>query len=207
MTTEDFLSYEAARAQIYKWLADCYYTPGEDIIERTRKLSHHLKPMCPQAVHAVDMMKAAVLTEDGPEALKVEFARLFVGPFSLLAPPYGSVYLDAERKIMGDSALDLQQRYREVGLDLAEDFKDAPDHIAAELEFMHFLIIKELQAVNHADLNEITSCMDKQRSFLGDHLGAWIAPFTQQVEERTCNDYFAGLAAATRLFVENDPIK
>ncbi len=50
------------------------------------------------------------------EPLKVEFSKLFVGPYKLFAAPYGSVYLDDERKVMGDSTLDVKNRYREAGL-------------------------------------------------------------------------------------------
>ncbi|UTW70898.1 molecular chaperone TorD family protein [Anaerobacillus sp. HL2] len=35
--------------------------------------------------------------------LKVDFAKLFVGPFDVLAPPYSSVYLNEGRAVYGES--------------------------------------------------------------------------------------------------------
>ncbi|MBM2831889.1 MAG: torD6, partial [Dehalococcoidia bacterium] len=41
---------------------------------------------------------------------------LFVGPYRLLAPPYWSAYLEDARVVMGDSTMDVKNRYREEGL-------------------------------------------------------------------------------------------
>ncbi|MFN2356106.1 MAG: molecular chaperone, partial [Desulfopila sp.] len=75
--------------------------------------------------------------ESRHQDLLVEYARLFVGPFELLAPPYGSVYLETGRRLMGDSTIAVQHMYTNAGLTL--DVQEAPDHIALELEFMHYL--------------------------------------------------------------------
>ncbi len=72
----------------------------------------------------------------------------FLFLFCMLAPPYGSVYLERERTVMGESTLDVVRRYRQEGLDISADFHDAPDHITAELEFVHFLIFKALEAAS-----------------------------------------------------------
>ena len=37
----------------------------------------------------------------GVETLMLDYSRLFLGPFSILAKPYGSVYLDGEKIVMG----------------------------------------------------------------------------------------------------------
>ena len=39
-------------------------------------------------------MRKEIENDQNFEALKVDFARLFVGPYKLLAAPYGSVYLE-----------------------------------------------------------------------------------------------------------------
>ena len=75
-------------------------------------------------------MRKALENDRDLEALTIDFARLFVGPYKLLAAPYGSVYLDSGRTTMGDSTLDVKSRYCEAGLNAATNFKEAPDHIA-----------------------------------------------------------------------------
>ncbi len=134
----------------------------------------------------------------------MEHARLFIGPYSLLAPPYGSVYLESERKIMGNSTMDVINRYRQSGLIVAEDFKDAPDHIAAELEFMHFLIFKAMEAANQGDVNGIVTGLLNQQSFLEQHLGAWVHEFAGNVVENAKTPFYRNLARATEVFIKDD---
>jgi TorA maturation chaperone TorD len=125
-----------------------------------------------------------------------------VGPYKLLAAPYGSVYLDGERKMMGDSTLDIQNRYREAGLGTAGNFKDAPDHIAAELEFMYYLIFKEIEFFSNSDLEAAVGFIRKQNSFLEDHLMAWVPEFVGNVIANAANPFYPNLANATRAFLK-----
>jgi len=53
----------------------------------------------------------------------------------VVAPPYGSGYLDGDRQVWGPSAAEVVRMYEAVGLSIAEDFHDVPDHMGAELEF------------------------------------------------------------------------
>ncbi len=104
--------------------------PGEETGEHVKQLSRHLETLCPPAAEAVDRMEAAGQAGEGFEELTIDHARLFVGPFALLAPPYGSVYLEGERRLMGDSTLAAGECYNEVGLELA-----AATRIFIESEF------------------------------------------------------------------------
>jgi len=204
MKANDTYLAEIARARTYKALAECYYSPGELTLQHVRQLGRDLKAVCPPAAEAAERMEAALLAHEGIEDLTIDHARLFVGPFALLAPPYGSVYLDGERRCMGDSTLDVGSHYREVGLGTAPGFNDAPDHIAAELEFMHFLVIKELEAHTGGDLVRAQHFRQKQRAFLERHLAAWAPDFASSVEEQAQTRFYQDLAAATRLFIESD---
>ena len=130
-----------------------------------RQLGRDLKAVCPPAAEAAERMEAALLAHEGIEELTIDHARLFVGPFALLAPPYGSVYLEGERRLMGDSTLAVGECYREVGLEVAAGFNGTPDHIAAELEFMHFLVIKELDALTGGELERAQHFRQKQKTF------------------------------------------
>lgn len=204
MDANEMYNAEIARAKAYKAMAECYYPPERATIQQARHLSRNLKVLCPAAAEAADRMEAAVLACEGVEELAVDHARLFVGPFALLAPPYGSVYLEGERRCMGDSTLDVGSCYREVGLGTAPGFNDAPDHIAAELEFMHFLVIRELEAQAGGELDRAQYFRQKQSSFLARHLAAWVPNFSRSVEEQAQTRFYQSLAAATRMFVESD---
>jgi hypothetical protein len=74
---------------------------------------------------------------------------------------------------MGYSTLAVGECYREVGLEVAAGFNGTPDHIAAELEFMHFLVVKELDALAGGDPVRAQHVRQKQTSFLERHLGGF----------------------------------
>jgi TorA maturation chaperone TorD len=138
------------------------------------------------------------------EPLKVDFAKLFVGPYTLSAAPYGSVYLEGERKMMGDSTLDVKDRYRQAGLDTAKTFKDAPDHISAELEFMYYLIFKEIEALTNSDIETAISFIQRQKSFLEDHLMAWVPEFAGNIIEHAETLFYQNLAKAIEMFLREN---
>ena len=201
MEVEKFVQHEAIRSEIYKLLAECYYPPDKILFDQIMPLGKKFKLVCLQDIkwNGENILKA-----DSIEDLTVEHARLFVGPYSLLAPPYGSVYMEPERRIMGNSTMDVIKRYQQSELAVAEDFKDAPDHIAAELEFMHFLIYKEIEAINQGDAGRIYTYLLNQQSFLADHLGAWVPEFVGRVMENAKTTFYQNLARATEAFIKDD---
>jgi len=204
MQTEDFLAHEQSRMEAYRLLADSFHLPNENLKEKMVLLSNTLSMVCGEAAAYVHQMIKNLERSEDLECLKVDYARLFVGPYTLSAPPYGSVYLEGERLVMGDSTLDAQKRYRNAGLDIAKDFKEAPDHIAVELEFMHFLIFKEIEAATHSNIEAFANCLKKQQSFLEDHLGDWQSEFTDTVIANSDTEFYKALAKSTKIFIGQD---
>jgi TorA maturation chaperone TorD len=195
---------EIARAAAYKLLAECYYPPVEATREHVGQLSRSLKKLNLPAAAAVERMAVVLQGDTGFDELAIDHARLFVGPFALLAPPYGSIYLEGERRLMGDSTLAAGECYNEAGLEMSADFNGTPDHIAVELEFMHFLVVKELDALACGNLDRAQNFSQKQRAFLERHLAAWVPDFSRSVEEQAQTGFYQSLAVATRLFIESD---
>ena len=181
MKANDIYLAELVWARIYKTLTECYYSPGELTLQHVRQLGRDLKAVCPSAAEAAERMEAA-----------------------LLAPPYGSVDLEGERRLMGDSTLAVGECYREVGLEVAAGFNGTPDHIAAELEFMHFLVIKEIETLSGGDLVRAQHFRQKQKTFLERHLAAWTPDFARSVEAQAQTRFYQDLAASTRMFIESD---
>jgi len=182
------------RATVYKILAECYYCPDDallklldDVPEATGDL---LSEVTGNAPHADDL-----------ESHTVDYTKLFVGPFKLLAPPYGSVYLE-DGKFMGDSTLAAREVYVQAGLDLV--LKEAPDHISVELEFMYFLALKEAEARADADPEQAEYLRGRQASFLRAHLGAWVEAFANNIQENAQTEFYRILGRVTRDFVLSD---
>ncbi len=204
MESKNLLNYESSRMAAFQLLSECYMLPDTGLSAILDNLEGRLANVSEPAAKCVSRMRKEIENDQNFKALKVDFARLFVGPYKLLAAPYGSVYLDAGRTIMGDSTLDVKSRYREAGLDTAKNFKEAPDHIVAELEFMYYLILKEVEAFSNSDIETAIDFIQKQRSFLEDHLMSWVPEFAGNIIEHAETLFYQNLAKATETFLKEN---
>lgn len=192
---KESLSREEYRADSYKLMSECYYLPDEKLIEMLSGLDSSRDGLYSEIARNIPGMSDI-------ELLRVDYSRLFVGPYGLLAPPYGSVYLEDKTRIMGNSTMDAWNWYREAGLDIG--LKEAPDHIAIELEFMYFLVFKQVEAIRDSDPENAAGYLRKQKAFLEAHLGMWVSDFASNVEANAQTEFYRNLGRSTKLFVETD---
>ncbi|MBK5274792.1 MAG: molecular chaperone TorD family protein [Desulfuromonadales bacterium] len=202
--TESF-SITATREDIYRLLAACYYSPTPALLEENccASLATLLEKVAPDAAqYATD---AAVAAGSGSlDALAVEHARLFIGPFQLVAPPYGSIYLDDAKTVMGDSTAKIATFYHSCGLHLADDFHELPDHFAVELEFISYLAFKQREAEHSGDTDEVTRIISLQKEFLDRFLMPWLEPFTSAIIADGEAPFYQAIARCTAAFINTD---
>ena len=185
--------HQEQRGYVYKVLAGCFCAPDEKLLDMLAGLAGQDETMLGEVARAA--------ADESVETLKVDHARLFVGPYALLAPPYGSVYLEGEA-LMGESTMDAANSYRQKGLEAAEN--QVPDHITAELEFMHVLLLKQTEAIDTGEIETADHYQQEQGSFLARHLGAWVAQFAEKVVQHADTEYYRTLARVTRDLVLTD---
>jgi len=196
---------DKGKGDFYKLLAACFYRPRkklfleEHVFEHLTALSQEI---CPEAVSSIIQMGKAFSSCDEEELL-VEYAGLFVGPYELKAPPYGSVYLEGERKVMGDSTLQVVNLYEEAGLVIDQSFKELPDHIAVELEFMYYLIHKEVEALERSEKDKATVLKETRNHFFNRLFSPWVPPFCEKMKESTNNPFYINLADCLSTFITN----
>lgn len=199
---------ERIRGDCYKLLSACFYYPKKEIFideGLLRNLTDALRRVFPYASVFSEKMEEA-LSHYSDEELLVDYSKLFVGPYELKAPPYGSVYLDKERKVMGNSTMEVIEAYREAGLSINDDFKELPDHIAVELEFMYYLIFKETEALEKSEIDVALRFVKMQQGFLDRFLGPWVGQFCEKIKEGTDNRFYHALADCVSVFVINSSI-
>lgn len=194
---------ESTRQNIYETLVKCYHLPTQSLKDNLLGLQNNLEKIESKAIPYVSNM-ISDMERRSVNFLSVDFTRLFIGPYSLPAPPYGSVYMENKRKIMGDSTMDALNRYRTFGLAISEGVKEVPDHISIELEFMFFLIYKEVNSILYNDPESSQVYIAEQLSFLEDHLYRWVPPFAGSMIEYSGTEFFRSLGKATQLFIEED---
>ncbi len=196
---------EKMKSDCYRFLSACFCEPQKNLFREENLLDHltmNLRETCLEAAPFSIAMEENI-HKYSDEDLVVEYAKLFMGPFEIKAPPYGSLYLDGERRVMGDSTMEVIRFYEDAGLSGSKDCKDIPDHIAVELEFMSYLIFKETEALDKSDFATALEMVKKQEGFLEGYLRRWIVPFCEKIKESTDNGFYAALADCASLFVGN----
>ena len=136
--------------------------------------------------------------------LELEYNRLFVGPGRLPCPPYESVHRKdtAEHEVgmvMGPSTRDALRRYAEAGFSVNPNFRDIPDHLQVELQFMYILCEKELEMAGEAELWQ-----RRYDDFVKLHLTPWIPSFADCVERKTESPFYKSAARLLREFIAKE---
>lgn len=131
--------------------------------------------------------------------LQEDYARLFVGPDHLPAPPWESVYRSQERLLFGEQTLAVREFYRAYGLESKHRNEEPEDHIALELEFMAYLC-----RAGGAGDEAAERCREGQGLFLREHLAAWAPDFCADVARNAASGFYRGLAAITARWLALD---
>ncbi len=181
-----------SQAEVYRHLAMLFYPPDKVELEKFGVFDH-LVGYARQ--FDSDLLLGVTELQDEynsftEEELKIEFSKLFIGPFELAAPPYGSVYLDEKYQIHGPSTVMVQNIYQNNNL--LVELAEPPDHIAIELEFIA-LMLQEDQPLDEE--NEFTT-------FFKDLFEPWVNPFCERILKGTTNNYFICLAGVLKAVVD-----
>ena len=142
-----------------------------------------------RAVAALPAEREAAL-----QALQVEYTYLFINAVPHVpAPPYASAYT-AQGLLMGEPAEAALVAYRQAGLTLAEDYRDLPDHVAAELEFLAWLGEQAVAAEKAGDEELAQVRFSQQQAFLEQQVRPWLPAFCQRVKEAARLPFYRELA-------------
>ncbi len=191
-----------ARENLSRLLAACYYEPGpefaeEKVFDSMLAAAARIRPELTADARRLREDYAA----EGHDALLLDYTRLFLGPDHIIAKPYGSVWLEGDNTIMGESTMAVLELYKEGGFDMSEEFREVPDHIAVELEFLYLLIYRENEAHRNGELEALQAKADLRKRFLDEHLGRWVGPFTAVVGAGAQSGFYRQLAEFTGRFV------
>jgi TorA maturation chaperone TorD len=200
--TDEHTTTAAARADLCRFLAGCYYQPAPEFSEEN--LFESMLAAATQVDPALEVRTRRLgryFISEGIDNLLVDYARLFLGPSDILAKPYGSVWLTGEKTLMQDSTSAVSELYREAGFDLDQTFRELPDHIAAELEFLYLLIYRENEARFKEDVSGVQKVARLRTRFLNGHLGRWVSAFTAAIGAGARTGFYRELGELTNVFV------
>lgn len=188
-------------------LASLFYPPDQELVKQIyqRTLYSFFEKYIQSRGGTEDLLKGFLTKgefENLLEDLKNEYGRLFSSlseeSISLVESFYKPWTRDAscslpfasERGLlMGDSAVHLLEIYHQCGLEVSEEFKGCPDHIAMELEFLSYLY----QWATDIEI----------RKFIEDHLD-WI-PFLKEELKRFCpHSFYVSTLEVLDLFLNKE---
>ncbi len=195
---------QMAQADCCRLLAACFYPPDKKVLveERiTTKLKALLKVTCPGAMHLAPPAQKYT-RRDGNTALSVAYTRLFLGPPSIMAPPYASFYLDKKGLVMGPSTIGIAELYRTAGLSMDKDFDEMPDHIAVMLEFLYYLLFQESLAEVEGNHEEKIKLVQTKSYFLNNYMCTWIPAFCGRIYEADVHLFYCSLAQCLEMFMQ-----
>jgi TorA maturation chaperone TorD len=184
------------RGNIYRLLAECYRYPSKELGNELELLERETQGLDPGlGIRGKELKNGFDPSESGLAHLGIAFSKLFVGPFELMAAPYGSVYLDENQRAMGDSTMRVIQYYIDAGLNPSDENKEPPDHISSELEFMYYLAFRYLETGD-------SQFLEKQRQFLLTQIHLWVPKFTSDIVKSQIHPFFSSLASLTNDFID-----
>jgi TorA maturation chaperone TorD len=202
-----------ARAVIYRFLSRCFSHPEVELIQHfdCARLEEFLQVWrCLGLENSEDIDRAANWLTKWPSQetalleLQKEYTRLFITAYhKVVAPPYGSVYLNSEKLIWGRSTAEVARLYEAAGLGMNENFHDIPDHIAAELEFASYLIAEQLKR-DERSLSASEQLPTLEKRFLTEHLHKWAPAFFNRVVECSSAGFYQAAALMGRQFIDRD---
>ncbi|MBN1226507.1 MAG: molecular chaperone TorD family protein [Deltaproteobacteria bacterium] len=206
-----------ARLILYDFFKSILFYPHKDMVLSFRN-SSIMQNIC-WAQELIDInsnqllenMSNYMISENEGEILEdlsIEYTRLFINCYEgIVAVPYESFYKSFDKSVMGEVSVEVSQFYKTYGLEVSEEFTDPPDHIAVEMEFMTYLITKEIQTMDSSvDDLKTKFYHTGQRNFLKKHLSTWGELFFSKVLTNTENIFWREAAGLGNFFLKKEAL-
>ena len=138
------------------------------------------------------------------EEARDEYTRLFIGPMSLVAPPWESVYGQKDAMLFQESTLEVRNTYRQYGL-IPEGYPHvADDSLALELHFMALLAQRGLDAFYAGKNDDLTADLTGSSDFLKKHLLVWVPKFLERMKGAKTNILYPQMCLVLDEFLRKD---
>ncbi|VVB91559.1 Putative dimethyl sulfoxide reductase chaperone [uncultured archaeon] len=204
----------AIRSNVYKLLSQGFRYPTPETFKTFRNgefLAELLANIIalPYKKNPVEYAPQIEVVQDGLAGItfndfEAEFVRTFdTGAPLPPSPPYEGFYREEPRTAV---LLAVSEFYRHFGLIMSreEGKREHPDHLCAELEFLHFLAFKEAQAITDENPELLKGYRLAQKDFLGRHLVRWAPKFHDRLQSSARFPFYTELSRLTSVFLAQD---
>jgi TorA maturation chaperone TorD len=194
------------RSNIYRILAAAFSSPRPETVNLFGSLLETYS-----ALQTTENPSEGMDRSESPNfvALAKEHLRLFVGPGHIPCAPYEAVHRKDrpafERGlVMGPSTAEVRRAYLAAGLEVSKTYTDLPDHIAAEMEFMHFLCAEEAGFEREGNREEAGKMKTMQVEFYKKHQEPWVQDFADCVLRSTTLPFYKAAANVLKQFAKRE---
>jgi len=176
-------------ARVYRFLSQCMqYPDAQWMNEEFFHVFYNLLGTLGGVEDGISVKREIDNAENPLEDLQIEYTRLFInGVPHVIAPPYGSVYMD--QSLQGAFAGDTLAFYRKKGFGM-EKSADLPDHLLHELEFLSLL----------AEDNDLAG----EEEFLTKLFRPWYAKFYHRVTEKAHHPFYRVVVQLIDFFTKEE---
>lgn len=130
--------------------------------------------------------------------LERDYTRMFFSSKPRLAYLFESVY--REGKLLQESTFDIARLYRDAGLVLHDDFRLPPDHIAVELEFLSFLLFKEIEGIKNKDEKKADYARELEERVIDEHLREFALNVAERLAQHARTPFYRTIAQVLKQY-------
>lgn len=133
--------------------------------------------------------------------LGVERTRLYRGvtPGYSPPPPFEAVW--STNNNVSEVLQNLSGAYRIAGMTIVAEAKERLDYIGVQLDFLRQLALREVNDIQVGDEAGARISLERQATFLSEHLGQWLPLFIDKALEIANNDFYRGHLLMLRGFI------
>ncbi len=204
-----------AASQVYQFLSTCLLEPNKEALEMLNSAEYMSEvKSCISTAGNSEMLESfellqKALEDNDVENLEWSYRATFgAATVAMDCPPYEMYYSGSQIWQQTQDLADISGMYKAYGIAMEEDSTTSRwDHVAVELEFLHFLTYKLAYAIENHSEEEQESCLSGKKKFLYAHIGRWIKAFTTSVVKKTPEDFYRQAATLASLFIHIEMVK
>lgn len=191
------------RTYIYKFFSLLFYMhPAEKTLEELKKVINQKEiNLITNSQQPLDFINS--LTNITVNEWQEIYTKTF-GHITADIPLYESNYFSENVFKEFQRLADISAFYKAFGLRIAANTKEKLDHISLELEFMYYLLLKEIYAIENNNVEHLEICRDSQRKFFTEHLGKWAIKFCERLQKYSKSDLYKKVGTALLSFLEQE---
>lgn len=181
------------RSALYALLREAFGYPRGELLDAIRdgvvaqSLRLRTEALDPPLGEPVDW-QALQDAGEAPDTLAVEYTRLFdPGTSAPPCPLFGGLHVAPQMTTMEE----VLRFYQHFGLAPANTGGETPDHLTAELEFLHVLAWGETDLQSRGE--DASAWQRGRRDFIARHPGRWVPMLREKLERQAPPRYYRAL--------------